>query len=176
MCFFFSVVSTQACEQRRRTATTTVEQRRHAVDEPCQGMGALNNTVRNRRRACTPNRRRRCTATTRTTAARTTTTSSSSILSNSTSNSFTARNSSRLTSLGSGLRPATTTIILCPGTRSRCGGRTFIPFFMNRQRVNIYILLKGVYLGLAFKSLIVFISIGASRVYFCYWKGAIVFY
>lgn len=103
----------------------TVEQRRH-VDAPCQGMDALNNTVRNRRRRpSTPSRRRRCTATTPTTAAHTTITSSSSHNSNtsncSCNNSSTARSNSnsnnsptRWSELGP--RRAVTTITRCPGT------------------------------------------------------------
>jgi len=112
----------QTCDWRR-TPVATVEQRRH-VDAPCQGMDALNNTVRNRRRRpSTPSRRRRCTATTRTTAAHTTITSSSSHNSN-TSNcccnsSSTARsNSNNSPTRWSELDPrrAVTTITRCPGT------------------------------------------------------------
>jgi len=113
----------QACEWRR-SAAATVEQRRH-VDAPCQGMDALNNTVRNRRRRpSTPSRRRRCTATTRTTAARITITnnSSSNSRNSNTSNcccnsNFTARSNSSSRTLWSDLGPrlAVITTTRCPG-------------------------------------------------------------
>jgi len=117
----------QACDWRR-TPAATVEQRRH-VDAQCQGMDALNNTVRNRRRRpSTPSRRRRCTATTHTTAARTTITSSSHnsntsnccCNSNSTARSNSSSNSpTRWSDLGQ--RRAVTTITRCPGTITYIG-------------------------------------------------------
>jgi len=130
----------QVCDWRR-TPAATVEQRRH-VDAPCQGMDALNNTVRNRRRRpSTPSRRRRCTATTRTTAARTTITSSSSHNSNtsncccnSNSMALSSNNNSRTRWSDLGPRRAVTTITRCPGT---IGDNIFQALFATKIRIDI---------------------------------------
>jgi len=133
----------QACDWRR-TPAATVE--RH-VDAPCQGMDALNNTVRNRRRRpSTPSRRRRCTATTRTTAARTTITSSSSSSHNSnTSNCCCNSNSTACSSNSSrtrwsdlGPRRAVTTTTRCPGTiKYYIGDDTSRALFATKIKIDI---------------------------------------